>query len=426
MNAQDNFTAQIQLGVWERIKWWVRVVISGIDRFYWDNGFSKAAALAYSTLLSLVPVMALSYGLLASFVSRSESIPELRDFIIHVFKQFTPSTAAVDTVLNYLSNSSAIITGLNELAFIFLVITAILLLNSVENTLNEVWQVFEARPLWHRITRFCTIIVIAPALALSGYYTSTRISLFDEVTWIAHFSSLAVPYLVDFTAFVLLYYMIPKAPVKLVPAIFGALFSALLFGIAKDLFAIFVVKFSAHAAIYGTIAAVPIFLIWLYCAWSIVLLGAEISWQAQYLPRSGKIWKYTLLSSGDGRLLLAVQVLILVARSYLAGRRAPNDLELAESLRCSSAVLKPIIESLIKDKIIARADSREMQIALLKDPSQIDLSALADQLLINGGGNGKAAPAHQSVAVKYSKELSRLFDWLASKPSNSLTLQEIL
>src|SRR4051812_43098609 len=110
-----------RLGLWLLIelRWCTRVIFSSCDRFYWDNGFTKAAALAYSTLLSLVPVMALGFSILASFVAQNENIPELRNFILRFLRQFAPTTSASDTVLDYLTDFSHTISSLNELAIAF-------------------------------------------------------------------------------------------------------------------------------------------------------------------------------------------------------------------------------------------------------------------------------------------------------------------
>ncbi len=385
-------------------KWACRVLLSACDRFYWDNGFSTAASLAYTTLLSLVPVTALGFSILASFVAKSESVPELRNFIFRILKQFAPSTQAIDQVMDYLSQFSQIISSLNELAIVFLVVTSILLLNSIEYALNTIWQVFEPRSIARRIERFSAILVLAPVLAVSAYYTSSRFRvepLLDDIGWIGaianSFYNVAIPFLVDWGAFVVLYFFIPKAPVKASSAVVGGLVAAILFGLAKDGFAIYIVQFSAHAAIYGTLAAVPIFLFWLYMAWTVVLFGAEVSFQYQYLPKKGEIWKRSYLSLGDGEIVLAVQALTIVSRCFLEGRKLPSDLEIAEQLGCSTVVLKPIIDLLEGAGIIARGETREMPLALLKNPEKI----LLDDV--------KAAVCKTRVAMHYSEELGRLF-----------------
>jgi membrane protein len=380
------------------MRWLFRVMISSLDRFYWDNGFSKAAALAYSSLLSLVPVTALAFSILGSFAITSSDGNEVVRFF---FKQFFPSLETSNTVLTHLTEFSLAIANLNALMIGFVVITCLLLLNSVEYSLNEVWQVFEQRTISHRIAIFCAILVIGPILAISAYYTNFSVSPLLSAsrfsTFLTALYDYVWPFLIDYTAFLLLYYLVPKAPVRFRSAAFGAFAAALMFDIAKRLFAIYVVGFSSYEKIYGTLAAIPIFLFWLYLAWIIVLVGAEICYQAQYLPKTGKVWKRSVLSVGDGKLVLAVQALVIVVRAFNKGASLPSELDIAEEIGCSSVLLKPALDDLKRSGIIARGDSRDMPIILTREPHLITLAQIKEALFQN------------RKAVYFPKELGNLF-----------------
>jgi len=357
-----------------------RVLISSGDRFYWDNGFSRAASLAYTTLLSLVPVLTLCIGFFASFERLQVYLAGLAPFIL---KQFLPHTQSAAEVVNKINEFAYTVRSMNVVTIPFIIVTGMLLINSIEYALNQIWQVYEARTVAHRIAIYCAILVLAPVLALSAYYTSERVYPYiqhhgDFLNWLYN---LLLPFLIDFTAFASLYYLVPKAPVQFRGALFGAFFAAFLFDLAKEGFAIYIRSFPSYADIYGTLAAVPIFLFWLYCAWAVVLFGAEVTYQAQYLPRNGKLWKRTLLSVGDGRLVLGVQALVLIAKAFSEGRKLPNDLEIAEKLGCSSVVLKPALDALMKADIISRGDTHEMPLALKKSPGLISMSDIQRALL---------------------------------------------
>jgi membrane protein len=179
-------------------------------------------------------------------------------------------------------------------------------------------------------------------------------------------------------AFVAVYYLVPKAPVKLMPAIFGAVSASLLFGLAKHWFAFYLVRFTAYERVYESLALIPIFLIWLYVSWSIVLFGAEMSYQAQHLPRSGRLWKRTFMTVGDGAMLLAVQSLVLVTRAFRSGQKVPNELEIAESLGCSSIVLKAALDGLEQSGLIMRGDGRDMPLLLMRAPEAISIADIRD------------------------------------------------
>ena len=155
---------------------------------------------------------------------------------------------------------------------------------------------------------------------------------------------------------------------------------------------------------------------WLYLAWVIVLFGAELCYQAQYLPKTGKAWKRSVLSVGDARFLLAFQTLIMIARGFMGAGRLPNDLELAETLGCSSVVLKPTIDKLEKAGILVRGDSRDRPLTLMKSPDKITLLDVQRVLAGNGDRN-----------VYHARELEKLFGSMISEESMSrVTLADVI
>ncbi len=398
------------------VRWLIRVFVSSADRFYWDNGFSKAASLAYTSLFAIVPVLVLAFGLLGSFALSNEHLPEVRDFII---RQFVPQLDVVNEILVHLTKFSEALRSLNLLAVVFVVVTAVLLLNSIEFALNEVWQVYESRSISHRIGIFCTIIVVAPILAVSTYYFASFrlegfLSSFGGQFSLDYIYKTLLPFLIDFGAFWFLYYYVPKAPVTFRSAVIGGALAALLFGLAKEGFASYIERFSSYDKIYGALASLPIFLFWLYLAWTIVLFGAEISYQAQYLPRKGKLWKRAVMSIGDGKFVLALQALTMIVRGFLKGEKLPNDLEIAESLGCSSVLLKPILDALGRVGIIQRGDSRLMPLVLMRSPDRISLQDISVALQL------------RETSPHMSRELTKTFQvFSTSQDPSKITLADI-
>lgn len=398
--------------------WVVRVVISSMDRFYVDNGFSRAAALAYTTLLSLVPLMAFAFGLLGAFAATSNDLSDIRKFI---FQQFVPKIGESGQVLEYLTLFSEQLSDLNSVVLIVLVVTSLLLISSVESALNEIWQVHEARSITSRIGIFSAILVLAPVLALSAFYfTQFRLEgILDGIgdrqfsmagAIVISWYQKAIPLIIDIAAFTFLFFLVPKAAVNFRSALIGGVVSGLLFGLAKIGFVVYIEQFSAYAKIYSTLAAVPIFLVWLYLSWVIVLFGSQISYQVQYLPLNGALWQRSLLSTGGGGLLLASQALIALGYAFRDGKPLPNDLELAESLDCSSVVLRQALNGLERNGIIQRANSREMPLVLLKSPATITIEDIQSAVHPRAVGLKILTPKSELL---YSRELSVLFKNIA-------------
>lgn len=391
----------------DTFRWILRIFISAIERFYWDNGFSKAASLAYTSLLSLVPVTFVGFGFLASLTVTNADLQKVREFI---FRQFVPNQATVSMILEKLSEIDRTLNDPNfsVLAVAFFGLTALLLINSIEYALNEIWQVFEPRTIAQRLSIFCAILVIGPILVTSIYYTTkvrmepfiTGLGVSSDITTMANH---VVSYVIDFAAFFLLYFLVPKAPVKVTASLFGAAITALFFDLAKLSFAVYIVRFTSYDKVYGALATVPIFLFWLYVSWTIILFGSELSYQFQYLPKIGKIWKRQVTSIGDGSLLLSLQALVMIVRAFEKGERIPSELDVAESLGCSSIVLRPILDSLKRRGIISETDSRDKQLSLQRSPERITLEQVAEAIY-QGRGRTQFAP-----------ELARFFgcfaDW---------------
>jgi len=252
---------------------------------------------------------------------------------------------------------------------------------------------------------FSAILLVAPPLLLSGYYFYEKFSRaeFMAEAGVASLVYRAVlPYFFDWIAFLGLYFLVPKAPVRFVNACFGGFVAAILFNLAKAGFGLYLRDFATYSTLYKSIAAVPVSLVWLYLSWIILLFGAEISYQCQYLPRVGSLFKQSVLSVGDARMMLAIQSLVFIERAFAAGRALPSDIELAERLGCSTVVLKPTIDALEKAGIVARGDSREMPVTLLRSAERISLAEVRDALF------GARSALH------FPDAMSRLFKSLAS------------
>lgn len=413
-NHQSTRTAKARvLHLVSELRWLLRVIISSCDRFYWDNGFSKAASLAYSSLLSLVPLTALCFGVLAVFLQGDDRMREIQQF---VFRQFVPGNSALQQLLPLVQEFSENMRTLNFLVLLTLVVTSLLLLNSIEYALNQVWQVFSPRPITERLAIFCAIIVLIPFFAISGYYTSAKVvTLFAGLEAMNQVYEALVPFFIDFLAFLALYFLVPKAPVKLIPASFGAVTAAGLFGAAKHWFAVYLVLFASYEQVYAKFALIPIFLFWLYVSWTVVLFGAEVSYQAQQLPRRGALWKRSLLAVGDGAMILAVQTLVLITRAFKRGEKIPNEIEIAEKLGCSSVVLKSSVDALEQSGIIMRGEGRDMPLLLMRTPETITVADIKDAIF------------KKRTAMLLGAEMERMYRsfGMAGEPKK-ITLSEIV
>lgn len=248
------------------------------SHFTSDDCLSVAASLSYTTLLSLVPLMAVMFSTLAAFPIFEGLESDIEAF---VFNNFVPALG--ETVQTYLHQFSEKASGLRLAGLIFLFITVLAMMNTIEVAFNRIWRVRIKRKPMIRFLAYWAILTLGPLLVGFGFLaTSYLVSLplfsdVDQSLEVKRRSLILLPFVSSTLAFVLIYKLLPNRMVALKSALIGAIVAATLFELAKRAFAYYVTHFPSQQAIYGAFATIPIFLLWIYLSWVIVLLGAEIT-----------------------------------------------------------------------------------------------------------------------------------------------------
>ncbi len=249
-----------------------------LARFISHGGLERAGSLAYTTLLSLVPLMTVVFAILSAFPVADRVSEMVQNFI---FQNFMPASGEV--VHRYLLEFSQKASRLSGVGFLALLLVAIMLMSTIDNTFNAIWEVRRKRRPLNKFLVYWAVLSMGPLLVgASVLATSYLVSLpmVSEATSTGMGRSLLawVPTLTSGLAFTLLYWLVPNRPVRLRHAIAGGVLAALLFEYSKQAFAWYVTTFPTYEAIYGALAAIPIFLLWIYLSWLVVLLGAELTY----------------------------------------------------------------------------------------------------------------------------------------------------
>lgn len=247
-----------------------------LGRRYSDDRLNRVAqALSYTTVLAVVPFTTVAFAILSVFPVFEEWMATIQTFI---YKHFVPTSG--DTVQYYLQQFSQKSAQLTAIGLLFLIVTALMLMETIEYTFNEIWRVQQKRKALHRFLTYWAILTLGPillvvSLSLTSYVVS--LPLFEKTMGgsVRGFFLNSLPFLFEVLAFSLLYLAVPNTRVRWRHALAGSVFSAILFELAKWGFAYFVVHFSSYQLVYGAIATLPVFLIWIYLSWIIILLGAE-------------------------------------------------------------------------------------------------------------------------------------------------------
>ncbi len=243
-----------------------------------DNCIRTASSLSYTSLLSLVPLMAVMFSTLTAFPVFQGMEKDIEAF---VFNNFVPALGS--TVRTYLHEFSEKAAGLRAVGVGFLFVTVLAMMNTIEMAFNDIWRVRSKRKPVTRFMIYWAVLTLGPLLVGTSFIaTSYLVSLpiFSEVDatlGIKRKFLVLLPLLTTTLAFYLIYRLLPNRTVTTKSALIGAVVAGIFFEIAKRLFAYYVVNFPSQQAIYGAFATIPIFLLWIYLSWLIILLGAEIT-----------------------------------------------------------------------------------------------------------------------------------------------------
>ncbi|MDP9196445.1 MAG: YihY family inner membrane protein [Pseudomonadota bacterium] len=262
-------------------------------RFYMDNGFQTVSALTYTSLLALVPLMTIAFAILAAFPAFDDVQQQARSLI---FSNLVPAVG--DAILTYLDRFTRNAGRLTGFGIAGIAITSVMLLATIETAFNSIWRAREPRPLVTRLLAFWSILTLGPllfgiSLSVSGTLTSLMQALnlrtgTQDFLQILAFIALAL----EAVGFTVLYVVIPNRTVQWTDALAGGIVATILFELSKRGFGWYLAAFPAYQTIYGALALIPIFLLWLYVAWSTVLCGAVVAaslpeWRSGQLTQAG-------------------------------------------------------------------------------------------------------------------------------------------
>lgn len=335
-----------------------RDVISG-------NLTLHSMSLVYTTLLSIVPLLALSFSVLKALGVHQRMEP----FLYQFFQPMGPQGVELaEQVLGFVDNMKVGVLGSVGLAL--LVYTVISLVQKIERSFNMIWRVPDMRSMAQRFSNYLSVIMVGPLLMVSAIGISATIfsSRFVQTLMeIEPFGSLIItisrftPFLLVVGAFTFVYVFIPNTRVKLRYAFIGGLVAGVSWQAAGMLFASFVAGSAKYEAIYSSFAIGIILLIWIYLNWMILLLGASLSF---YLQNPGSVAKrHQVRLSPELQEKVGLAVMWMVAKPFSEGRRAPQQEWLEQQLRVPGEVTRSISDKLIRAGFLTLAGTQGDQLA---------------------------------------------------------------
>jgi membrane protein len=318
------------------LPWWERVTVRFIQfvQATWgqlgrDKVIIRASGLAYSSLLAAVPMVAVGFALFSAFGAFDDVKQKVQEFL---FTQFLPTRQ--DEIVLYFNQFADGARKMGLIGFLFLVLASILLLDNIESNFNQIWHVTTKRRFVSKITSYTSVLVFGVLLLGTSITMSARIKAmffrdiaFDPGT-LEQLGTWVFPLIFTFLAFWLMYLVIPFTRVQMRSALLGAVIGSVLWEFGKNVFANSIGHSVSYSTIYGSLAVIPIFLVWLYITWIIVLLGLEIAYTHQHFAALVRSKAAGERDECD-RVPTGLQLFTLIAKRFHEGMDPPTADELS-------------------------------------------------------------------------------------------------
>ena len=321
----------------------------------------RAMGLVYTTLLSLVPLRAVSFSVLKGFGVHNQVEPLLLNLLAPLGEQGVEITGKI---IEFVDNVNVRVLG--SLSLVFLFYTVISLLTKIEQALNNTWRIKNYRGLIQRISEYISIIMVGPVLIFSGIGLAASIKTstvanalasmhgYGTLIWIL---SNVASFLLIVGAITFIYILVPNEKVKLRSAFTGAVAAALMWKVTGWLFSTFVAGSTKYSAIYSGFAVSIIFMIWLYLSWLILLIGATIAYYHQH-PERTTSRQQVLRLSGRLREKTGLLLMLRVGQSFHSDNRKLTKQQLSKSLDIAAEALDLVIRPLEEHGLLAESCDR--------------------------------------------------------------------
>lgn len=353
-------------------KTWFQFVLFVIRRFEADRCREQAGSLTYTTLFAVVPMLTVFLVIISSIKALEPARQQLQQLI---YSNFLPKTTiAFDKAFNAFTDKSS---NLTIIGILFLFVTTVMMLTSIETVFNRIWRVRETRGGIVGFMRYWTIISLGPILLGSAFVISSAVASLTVLSdnFVGYevngkFIFWCISFALTVLGFFILNWTIPNRRVPIKAALIAGVFSAIVFELLKNLFGYIMSNFTSYEIVYGAFAAVPIFLLWIFLSWNIVLLGVEISY-ALTAFYSGKEQK-------RHPVIILLDLLELFYKKQLKGHAVSDEEALSVLGREEIGRWPSYVEMLEQQKLIRRTDNDDY--VLVRNLDQVDFWSFYRQL----------------------------------------------
>jgi membrane protein len=338
-------------------------------RFKQDRCAQMAASLTFTTLLSLVPLITIALTLFSAFPVFEDFSGQIKNFLM---SNMMPETGGKMISL-YVAQFAESAAKLTAVGIVFLALTAMLMMHTIDEAFNTIWSVSRPRTLMQRVLVYWAVLTLAPlliggSLSLTSWLTGMSVGYAKQVPEFGVVMLKVVPVLLTTLAFSLLFRVVPNRFVPLRHAFIGGAVAAVTFESMNRAFAYYIAHFPTYKLVYGAFASIPIFLLWIYLSWLTILLGALIASSLSHW-RGNPVQKMTAAA----KLCYALRILKAMSKGMRSGTVQTTP-ALSMQLRIGFDALEQILEELARAKMVRKLEGKGW--AMIRDVEHIQVSEL--------------------------------------------------
>ena len=319
----------------------------------------RSMGLVYTTLLAMVPLLAVSFSVLKGFGVHNQLEPIMLNLLAPLGDKGVEITR---TIIGFVDNIKVGVLGSLGLALLFY--TVVSLIQKIERAFNYTWRVSDQRPITQRFSNYLSVILIGPVLVFSAIGMTASVSNvavvkdamdIEAVSVVFTFFSRLIPYLLIILAFTLIYLFVPNTKVNFRSALIGGIVSGILWETSGWVFASFIVNSTKYTAIYSAFATLIVFMIWLYLSWLILLVGGSIAFYHQH-PEHRNLQSRILSLSNRMREKVSLLIMTLIGQHYYHNKPAWTMDALVKKTNVGVEAVGLLIENLIQAKLLVKTE----------------------------------------------------------------------
>ena len=330
----------------------VKIILLSVRGFRADNCYLRASALTYYTMLAIVPILALAFG-----ISKGFGLEE--NLQIMLYKNFDGQKQVIDKIVLFSNNllddtKGGVIAGVGIVILLWAVIK---LLGHIEKAFNDIWGIKQNRNYIRKFTDYLSIVLVCPILLIvSG---SLTVIVTTKLAAVVHGSSSfqltlssATQYIIIWLLFSFIYLFMPNCKVKIKYALVAGIIAGTVFILMEFIYIRFQIGVVRYNAIYGSFAAIPLFLLFIQIGWVIVLTGAEISFALQHIEEFE--YDYTISNlSNKTKKILFLRITALIVKDFCKGSPAQTSVDISQRLKLPMKLTGELLYELVQAKVLA-------------------------------------------------------------------------